>query len=233
MNLTARLDRVRDTLPYQPILLGAVAMLAAVALSVGSRLTHDAIASAEARDREQTLRQVLPEGFADNDLLADVVRIPGAADGTARPVHLARRAGLLVGVIFAVGERGYAGEIGVMMAVGPDGRVLGVRVVKHSETPGLGDKIERARSAWITGFDGKSLADPAPTRWAVKKDGGVFDSFAGATITPRAVVKAVKGGLDWYAARRDAIDAAAARAASESGAAGAASDPASPSGEKP
>jgi len=91
------------------------------------------------------------------------------------------------------------------MAVDADGRILGVRVLKHSETPGLGDKIEITRHAWITSFDGKSLDDPPPAQWAVRKDGGIYDSFAGATITPRAVVRAVKGGLDYFAAHRRQI----------------------------
>jgi electron transport complex protein RnfG len=77
-----------------------------------------------------------------------------------------------------------------------------VRVLKHSETPGLGDKIEPAKDDGIHAFDGKSLGDPAADKWAVKKDGGVFDQFAGATITPRAVVRAVKGGLELFARER-------------------------------
>ena len=80
-----------------------------------------------------------------------------------------------------------------------DGHLLGVRVIKHAETPGLGDKIEPAKADWIHSFEGKFLGDPPPEKFAVKKDGGVFDQFAGATITPRAVVKAVKGGLEFFA----------------------------------
>jgi electron transport complex protein RnfG len=83
--------------------------------------------------------------------------------------------------------------------------LLGARVLKHAETPGLGDKIELAKSPWILSFNGLSLATLAPAKWAVKKDGGVFDQMAGATITPRAVVKAVKDGLDFFAAQRAQI----------------------------
>jgi electron transport complex protein RnfG len=85
-----------------------------------------------------------------------------------------------------------------MMGVDRDGHVLGVRVLKHTETPGLGDKIEPAKDDWIRAFEHKFLGDPPPEKWAVKKDGGVFDQFSGATITPRAVVKAVKGGLEFF-----------------------------------
>jgi len=83
--------------------------------------------------------------------------------------------------------------------------MLGARVIKHQETPGLGDKIESAKSRWIDDFAGKSLSSPPPAQWAVKKDGGVFDQFAGATITPRAVVKAVRQGLEFYTAHRAEI----------------------------
>jgi len=92
-----------------------------------------------------------------------------------------------------------------MMSVDMEGRLLGARVIKHAETPGLGDKIEIAKAKWILDFNGKSLSDPPPEKWGVKKDGGVFDQFAGATITPRAVVKAVKSGLEFFAAHREEI----------------------------
>jgi electron transport complex protein RnfG len=102
-------------------------------------------------------------------------------------------------VVFQTVGRGYAGPIVCIMGVSRDGQLLGVRVLSHKETPGLGDKIEPARSQWIYEFEGKSLGSPAADKWAVKKDGGVFDQFAGATITPRGVVRAVKGGLELFA----------------------------------
>ena len=91
------------------------------------------------------------------------------------------------------------------MAVDAEGRTLGVRVLKHAETPGLGDKIEIKKASWIKDFDGKSLGSPPIEQWGVKKDGGIFDQFAGATITPRAVVKAVKGGMEFYSQHRKEI----------------------------
>lgn len=199
------LDTLRDRLAYQPLLLGGVALVAGTALTLASNATRAPIAAAEAHDTQMTLAQVLPPGSADNDLLADVLELPGPAAGSTRRIHVARKAGVVTGAVFNVAERGYSGEIRLLMAVDPAGRVLGVRVLKHTETPGLGDKIEIARNPWITSFDGKSLGEPAPERWAVKKDGGIYDSFAGATITPRAVVKAVKGGLDYFAAHRNEI----------------------------
>lgn len=202
--LDAQLAAVREKLHYQPLLLGVVALLAGGALAWAYAATREHIAAAEARDMQMTLAQVLPQGFADNDLLKDVIEVDGPKGGKLR-VHVAKSGGKAVGAVFEAAERGYAGEIRILMAVDAAGKVLGVRVLKHSETPGLGDKIEIAKHPWIDGFTGKSLGEPPAAKWAVKKDGGIYDSFAGATITPRAVVKAVKGGLDFFAARRKDI----------------------------
>lgn len=199
------LEAVREKLPYQPLLLGIVALAAGAALTLANNATREQIAAAEAHDMQMTLAQVLPSGIADNDLLQDTLELPGPQAGSTRKIHLAKKAGTITGAVFNVSERGYAGEIRLLMAVDADGKVLGVRVLKHSETPGLGDKIEIARNPWITSFNGKSLGEPPAEKWAVKKDGGIYDSFAGATITPRAVVKAVKGGLDYFATHRSEI----------------------------
>jgi len=197
------LEQIREKLGYQPLLLGVVALLASAALAFASEATREAIAAAEAKDMRDSLAELLPPGFADNDLLADRIEIE--RDGQPLTVYRARSGGKVKGAVFRVAERGYAADIQILMAVDAEGRTLGVRVVKHAETPGLGDKIEVKKDAWIKSFDGKSLGDPAPEKWAVKKDGGIYDQFAGATITPRAVVKAVKGGLAFYASHRREI----------------------------
>lgn len=199
------LDAVREQLPYQPVLLGTVALLAGAALTFSFNATREYIVAAEARDMQQTLAQVLPAGFADNDLLKDVIELDGVKPGSKRKIHLAKKAGVVTGAVFGVSDRGYAGEISMLMAVDSAGTVLGVRVLKHTETPGLGDKIEIAKNPWIKSFDGKSLDNLPAEKWAVKKDGGVFDAFAGATITPRGVVNGVKRGLDYFAAHRKEI----------------------------
>jgi electron transport complex protein RnfG len=98
----------------------------------------------------------------------------------------------------AVAPDGYSGAIRLLVAVGTDGRVIGVRVLEHRETPGLGDFIETRRSDWIHGFAGRSLGDPPPAGWQVRKDGGEFDQFTGATVTPRAVVRAVRNALTYF-----------------------------------
>ena len=199
------LAAIREQLPYQPVLLGTFALLAGAALTFSYNATFEHIAAAEARDMQQTLAQVLPAGFADNDLLKDVIELEGVKPGSKRKIHLAKKNGVVSGAVFGVSDRGYAGEITMLMAVDGAGQILGVRVLKHTETPGLGDKIEIAKNPWIKSFDGKSLGNPPAEKWAVKKDGGIYDAFAGATITPRAVVKGVKGGLDYFAAHRKEI----------------------------
>jgi len=194
----------REKLTYQPISLAIVAMLTSAALAFGNHVTHDGILKAEERDLQASLAQVLPEGFADNDLLKDTMKIKGA-DGKPVTLYRARKDGAVRGIVFQVSGRGYAGEIVVLIGIDRDGKMLGARVIKHQETPGLGDKIDVAKSKWILDFDGKSLASPPAEKWAVKKDGGAFDQFAGATITPRAVMKAVKGGLEFFAAHQQEI----------------------------
>jgi electron transport complex protein RnfG len=189
------LDTLRAKLGYQTLLLGSAVLLTSGALALASRVTEADIQTAAARDLKQSLAQVLP-GRYENDLLKDTVRI-AVPDGELT-VYRARRAGRVEAVVFQAEGRGYAGPIVCVMGVSRDGRLLGVRVLKHKETPGLGDKIEPAKSHWIYEFEGKSLGAPPADKWAVKKDGGVFDQFAGATITPRAVVRAVKGGLELF-----------------------------------
>ncbi|MEW5770278.1 MAG: electron transport complex subunit RsxG [Pseudomonadota bacterium] len=191
-----KLEALRGQLGYQGTLLGVAALLTSAALALASGATEEGIAAAQAEDLKQSLAQVLP-GRYDNDLTRDTVTLNGP-DGEVK-VYRARRAGQVAAVVFQVSGPGYAGPIACMMGVDRDGRVLGVRVIAHKETPGLGDKIEPAKDPWIHSFEGKSFGAPPEDKWAVKKDGGVFDQFAGATITPRGVVRAVKGGLVFFA----------------------------------
>jgi electron transport complex protein RnfG len=197
------LDALRDKLGYQPLLLGIVALLASAALAVVSEATAPAIAAAEAKDLRDSLSEVLPAGMADNDFLKDTVDLQ--KEGKTVTIYRARKGDEIKAVLFKVSERGYSGEIQVLMAVDMAGRTLGVRVLKHTETPGLGDKIEIRKDDWVLDFNGKSLGEPIADKWGVKKDNGVFDQFAGATITPRAVVKAVKGGLAFFTVRKAEI----------------------------
>ena len=202
------LERLRPTIPFQASMLALTVMLASAALSVADRATRQPIADAVARDTRASLAQVLPPDSFDNDPAADV--LDTSDGGMPVTVHVARKSGVPTAVVLATSTRGYAGEIGLVVGISREQRVLGVRVTRHSETPGLGDKIEIAKSDWVASFAGRHLSDPETAKWAVRKDGGVFDQFAGATITPRAVVAAVKRGLalyrreheQWFAVRK-------------------------------
>lgn len=187
----------RKRVGYQAALLGSIALLAGAALVIGDMQTRDRIAEQRAEDFRRSLLQVLPADMHDNSPSGDLHRL-SLGDGRMLDVYRARREGKVSGVAFMIEGRGYAGPIRALLGVDAQGRVLGVRILHHTETPGLGDKIEVARDRWITGFDGLSLESPPVSAWTVKKDGGVFDQFTGATITPRAVVHAVRDGLELY-----------------------------------
>ena len=126
-------------------------------------------------------------------------------DGQRRVVYRALNKNQVTGVAYQVTGAGYAGTIEIIMGVDARGEMLGARVLSHAETPGLGDKIEPAKNDWILGFTGLSLVKPDESRWKVKKDGGDFDQFSGATITPRAVVGAIKEGLVFFRDHQDAL----------------------------
>jgi len=190
----------------------AVAVLvAASVVAVGLvAIVHDlAEPRIEASRQVQRLAQltaVLGNVAYDNDPLTDTlaVRDPELL-GTDETLtaHRVRRGGRTLAVLLgAVAPDGYSGAIRLLIAIGADGRVLGVRVLEHRETPGLGDFIEARRSDWIHGFAGRSLADPPSAGWKVRKDGGEFDQFTGATVTPRAVVGAVRDALTYFERHR-------------------------------
>lgn len=181
--------------------------------------THERIAENEREVLLRNLHVLVPPERHDNDLFADTIEVTDPdLLGTPRPVtvYRARKDGKPVAAILApVAPDGYNGEIRLLVAIETDGRLAGVRVTGHRETPGLGDGIDAARSDWILGFNGRSLGDPGEKGWAVKKDGGVFDQFTGATITPRAVVKAVKKALIYFDRHRQTLFAEAQDTAEE------------------
>lgn len=178
--------------------------------------TREPIARSEAEARLALFKQILPPQSYDNALLTDTVPIASGGELHNREQTLAYRARLAgqpVGVILeTVAPDGYSGDIKLLVAIRADGTISGVRVLAHKETPGLGDYIDIAHDDWIQNFDGRSLAQPSDEGWKVKKDGGEFDYMAGATITPRAVVKAVQGALKYFTANREALFAAPAQA---------------------
>lgn len=164
----------------------------------------------------RALESLVPADSYDNDLLADAVTVSDPALGTGRPVavHRARQRGEPVAaVLSSVAPDGYNGAIELLVAIRADGHLAGVRVLNHRETPGLGDPIDLDKSPWILGFDGRSLDDLPEGRWKVKRDGGDFDQFTGATVTPRAVVKAVHQALVFFRAHGESLFQAPAGAA--------------------
>lgn len=167
-----------------------------------SNFTHPKIDQAQKETLLKTFHQIVPDSEYDNEPLKDTLIIKDPSIefllGTKSPitVYRLRKKGQPVGIIFPVtAPDGYSGDINLLVGVYADGRIAGVRVLEHRETPGLGDKIDLKKSHWILSFNGLNLQDDNVNRWAVKKDHGMFDQFTGATITPRAVVKAVKHAL--------------------------------------
>ena len=186
----------QNRVAYHATLLGGFATLSAALLIIGNLTTEGPIEERTAEDMRASLSQVILPELHDNNLLEN--RISVEDGGHTVDVYRATKGGKLTGLAYQVYGYGYGGEIVLMMGVDTAGQVLGVRVLSHAETPGLGDKIEKAKSRWIYSFDGLSLDNTPDAQWAVKKDGGRFDQFSGATITPRAVVKAVKSGLEFF-----------------------------------
>ena len=197
----------------QILISGAFLWLFAVAgttlVAVTEYGTSEAIADNERRLLLRNLHALLPPERFDNDIANDILELPASpllGTDEASVAYRARRQGAPVAVIFnSIAPNGYSGRIHLLVGVYVDGSVAGVRVVKHAETPGLGDAIERRKSDWILGFDGKSLANPDRQGWQVKRDGGDFDQLTGATITPRAVVAAVHDSLLYYQQNADML----------------------------
>jgi electron transport complex protein RnfG len=195
---------LRKPASHQAGLLGGFAMVAAALLVAGNLMTKEAIEQRRTEDLLASLDQVIRPVIHDNDLLAYPILLPQTSGATVT-VYRALKGAEVTGVAFPISTDGYAGPIDLILGLNARGEILGARALAHSETPGLGDKIDARRDDWILGFDGLSLGNPPAERWAVKKDGGDFDQFSGATITPRAVVAAIKEGLELFAEHRDTL----------------------------
>lgn len=181
------------------ILLTLAALLGGGLVTTTHTLTRDRIAANQRAALLRTLNDLVPPDAHDNDLLSDRIEIDSPdLLGSRQPLsaYRARLDGKATAIIMTVvAPNGYSGNIRMLVAIDTDGRLAGVRVVQHKETPGLGDKIDIDKSDWALSFNGKSLQNPPPPLWKVHKDGGLFDQFTGATITPRAVVQAVYNAL--------------------------------------
>jgi electron transport complex protein RnfG len=199
------LPEISRSMLKNSLVLGAFAILTVGIVAITQLGTATRIEAAQREATVQALAQILPAGSYDNHLLdnARSINDPLLGNKAAAPAYLATLNGEPAAVILqATALDGYSGSINLLIGILADGRLAGVRVISHKETPGLGDKIELAKASWINSFVGASLNNPDEAGWAVKKDGGQFDQFAGATITPRAVVKAVHKALQYFDAHR-------------------------------
>jgi electron transport complex protein RnfG len=200
------LEKLRPKLGYQTGVLAGFALAAALLLGMADLATRGVIQLRLEEDLKAKLEEVIPAEMHDNDLLFDTVTLPSADANLGAPetiVYLAKKQGNVNAVCFKfVAPDGYAGAISLVMGIDKNGEILGVRVISHTETPGLGDKIEISKSKWILSFNGKSLDNVSFEQWAVKKDNGIFDQFSAATITPRKVVLAIRRGLEFYKANQ-------------------------------
>ena len=190
-------------------ILFAFAVVATALLAYTFKLTQPSIERSQQAEKLALLSQALPHTLYDNDLLSSQRHLPPDPRlGTRQPsaMWVGRRDGAITAVVLeAVAPEGYSGDIHLLIGIDIRGGLTGVRVTRHNETPGLGDYINRQKSAWVDQFTGKSLSTPSRSQWGVTKDGGAFDARAGATITPRAVIKAVRNALDYFSRNRNML----------------------------
>jgi electron transport complex protein RnfG len=179
--------------------LGVAGVIVIGLVTLVYHFTYDDIEKSEYQALLLALNSIIPEDSYDNDIVNDTRDLPANKElGLKKDtlIYRARNNGEIFAAAFSVtAPDGYNGPIKLLLAIDRQGRVLGVRVVSHLETPGLGDRIESRRSNWVEQFRGKSIDNPPRDDWKVKKDGGVFDQFTGATITPRIVIKAIHKAL--------------------------------------
>jgi electron transport complex protein RnfG len=183
------------------LVLALFAAVTVAVVAITQQSTESRIVAEERAAQVRALGEILPAHSYDNALLDHVIYLNESLLGHRKdtPAYLASLNGQPAAVILqANAPDGYSGTIQLLIGIMADGTLSGVRVTQHKETPGLGDRIDLAKSPWIKNFDGKSLSNPKDGGWAVKKDHGEFDQFAGATITPRAVVTAVHKALRYF-----------------------------------
>jgi electron transport complex protein RnfG len=196
---------------WQAVLsLAAFAALAGVVLGLAWDSTRERIADNEARRVLEELSVILPPALHDNEPHRDMIVLDKPGD-EPRQIWRARLDGKpAAAVLTSLAPDGYSGQIRLLVAIAVDGRILGVRVASHGETPGIGDVIEARKSPWIRSFDGRSLEDPEESRWRLRKDGGDIDAISGATVSTRAVVAATRRAVQYFRLYREEIFAAPA-----------------------
>ncbi|EAS46615.1 hypothetical protein GB2207_07173 [gamma proteobacterium HTCC2207] len=205
---------------FNSIVLALFALVTSLILATTNELTFERIEQSEREAAQRALLEIIPLERHDNDMLMDVQPVPEQFWATlglkkGGNIHIARDQGQPVAAIIpAVTPKGYSGDISMIIGINFNGSIAGVRVVEHRETPGLGDKVDLKKSDWILSFNGKSLVNPQASGWKVKKEGGDYDQFTGATITPRAVINQVLKTLQYFEDDRERLlQLAAANAA--------------------
>jgi Na+-translocating ferredoxin:NAD+ oxidoreductase subunit G len=197
------------TILFTGILLSLFTVIGATLVAYTFENTKTRIAANERAALLRNLHVLVPPDSHTNDLFRDVIEVQDPTLlGSRDPVQVyrARRNGEPVALVMTPeAPDGYSGAIRLLVGIDPEGTLIGVRVLSHRETPGLGDAIEAERSDWILDFDGRSLGNPPADQWRVRRDGGVFDQFTGATVTPRAVVNAVRKSLIYFERHRDEL----------------------------
>jgi len=184
-------------------------LIGTVMLAITFELTRDTIKESEEKEKMKLIAQIVPEAAFDNDILKDIGRVAADEMLGSDEETIVHRGRLndepTIAVLEAIAPDGYGGKIKLIIAIHKDGKIGGVRVITHNETPGLGDYIDIAKDKWITVFKGTSLEKSRNRDWKVRKDGGTFDYMAGATITPRAIIKAVHKAAQYFALHKDEL----------------------------
>ncbi len=191
-------------------IISLLGLIFAISLSITFEKSNPIIEQNKIEFKTKLLNEVLDGLDYDNDLIGTYIRIKPnelLKNKTEKYVYLAKKNNILQAVLIeSIAPDGYSGEINILTAIRSDGEIIGTRIIDHKETPGLGDYIDQKKSSWISNFDGMSLNNRTDADWRVKKDQGTFDYKAGATITPRAVIKSVKNTLLFYKENRELFD---------------------------
>ncbi len=188
-------------------IISLLGLIFAISLSITFEKSNPIIEQNKIEFKTKLLNEVLDGLDYDNDLISTYIRIKPnelLKNKTEKYAYLAKKNNILQAVLIeSIAPDGYSGEINILTAIRSDGEIIGTRIIDHKETPGLGDYIDQKKSSWISNFDGMSLNNRTDPDWRVKKDQGTFDYKAGATITPRAVIKSVKNTLLFYKENRE------------------------------
>lgn len=190
------------------IFLGIFAIVGTAIVAFTYEKTKQRVADNKRQYKLRKLHELILPDLHDNDLDTDTISVndPLLARDTEMTIYRARKNKKpIAAIIECIAPDGYSGKIRLLVAVNINGTLAGVRVAEHLETPGLGDAIDATKSDWIDVFKGRSITDPKPQQWKVRRDGGEFDQITSATITSRAVVKATRNVLQYFAANQETL----------------------------